>query len=1257
MKWIDTTDIRHWASRRNCQDTLPELIRKLIRATSDSIESVHFPSGENVLIGGWDGVAILTSGIEYVPDGISVWEFGANSGVKAKADEDYEKRTKNPLGYNPAECTYVFVTPRLWTKREEWIEEKQKGGVWKDIKVIDAAILEEWLEIAPTVAAWLATKHLGKFRDGGIQSTEDFWEEWSSGPKLKLSPDLLLGGRESQRKSLLESVKEPSIVSVQATSREEALAFIVACHKHETTLSEGFFARSIIVDNEETFRKLSVITSPLILISRFEDSGVINRAVLNGHSVIVPLGADASDNWKNKIVLTQLERKAFVNALVNIGIPEEIAERYSKESVRNLTILRRQLEFNRNIPEWAKPEIVREILPALIVGRWDDRYHNDKNILAKLAGEDYEEHAKKLSRWLNSADSPLLKIGDTWRVASPLDAWANVSKYLTKNDFEILRSSFLEILGEINPAFEITPEQRHMSSFYGKERTFSGSIREGITQSLTLVSIFGNDLRFDLPVSGPLWVDGIIAELLSSDDPLLWKSIESKFPLLAEASPRAFLEAIEKNMPTVNSPVKSLFDEETGFLHSQSYHTGLLWALENLAWLPDYFSRSVLLLARIAAIDPGGSLSNRPINSLAEIFKPWHYQTNATSEARFAALNLICEREKEVGWTLLIRMLPEPHGVGQFTHRMRWRLFDQITEKAYTYNEIWETYSSAVDLLISICNKSEDQIATLIQKSVELRPGDRNKILEYVGAAIEEIHQVHYTTWHALRGILARHRSYPESPWALPEEILALYENVYNALAPNDNILKVLWLFDEHWPSFPEGFQRKAVSTDEHQILITNRRVEALTNIHKEYGLHQIEEIAAALQDPWILGDTLAYIIQDKKDIVLLCLHLENEGIDLRFIQAFVSRKQFLHHFDWVRDTYSLLKEAALSNHALAMFFVPVRQTLDLWRFIDEINGEVRKEYWLKIIPSFWELPIEGKILGLNTLIEHKRYFSAINVCYHYAEELPSVIVVEVLTKAAIDQASEDYRVRSNEIQMLFELFDRRQDVEPQLLLQLEWFYLPTLASYGYARSPKHLHKELAKNPNFFIEVFKWVYKSENDETNKEQVNMVDEQTHARGMQAYDLLRTWRQIPGLEDNLMINEAFLWAWIEQVRNFAESYGRLNTADAYIGEVLTGFPRNDAVWPPDAICKVIETINTDSLKNNFYTAIINSRGVTTRGAFEGGNQERVLANYYRNLSQLHQNRFPAVASIFEHLTVRYEEDAKKEDESAERDKLDY
>ncbi len=1256
MKWVDTTDLRQWANRRNCQETLPELVRKLIRATSNSIQSIKFPSGENVLIGGWDGILNVTEETEYLPQGTSLWEFGANSNTKGKADEDYEKRSKNPIGFNPAECTYVFVTPRLWSKSDEWVKEKKKDGIWKDIKIINAELLEEWLEIAPTVSAWLSIKHLGKFPDEGIQSTEDFWEEWSSGPKFKLSPDILLGGRKVQIKKLFELVSDATIIPVQGASRDEALAFIISCFKNNPELEEDFFARSIIVDNEDSFRKLSALQTPLILIPRFEETSVINRAVSNGHTVIVPLGADSAVNWSNKISLPQIDRDLFVKSLVKTGLTEELAEKYSKESVRNITILRRQLEFNRNLPTWAKPENVKEILPALIVGKWDENYENDKNIISKLAGESYEEYSKKLARWLNTPDSPFVKIGNTWRIASPLDAWSNASKYLTQNDFEILRHSFLEILREINPEFELEPTRRHMASMYGKVREFSSWIREGITQSLILVSIFGNQLKFNLPISGALWVDGIVAELFNTDNPLLWKSIESKFPLLAEASPIAFLNAIEQYLPVEKSPVASLFEEEAGFMTSHSYHTGLLWALENLAWLPEYFSRAVLILARLSAIDPGGSLSNRPINSLAEIFKPWNYQTNATFEDRMEVLKLISEKEKSIAWTLLIRMLPDSHAVGHYTHKMRWRMFDQSFEKIYTYKEIWGTHSAVVDMLISICDFQEESIATLLKESVNLRPNDRDSILTFIESSIDKIKQTNFTSWHALRGILFHHRSHPDMHWSLPEEDLERYEAIYKSLEPSDELVKTIWLFEEHWPNFIEGYQRKSISTDDQQKLITERRIESLEDLYNKFGLDKIKEISGNIKDPWILGETLAYIVDDKNDILSICKPLNSETKNIRFIQAFIFQKQIKNDFTWVQETFQFLKEQDFTNSALAQFLIPVNQNSNLWKFIESTNEEIKNEYWSKTSPHFWGMPKEEKIVGLKYLISYKRYFSAIDICSHFVEEIPSEIIVEILDKAATDKANEDVRMRGYEVEQLFEILDKRNDTEPQILIKLEWYFLPLLASYGTGRSPKLLHKELANNAEFFIDVFKWIYKPENEES-LEDAELPDEQSQNRSSQAFELLHSWKQIPGMDEDFNINEDFLWQWIKKVRAFAESYGKLNIADAYIAEVLAQFPKSKDNWPPDVICNVIESINTDSIKRNFYTAIINNRGVTSRGVFDGGDQERTLVEYYRNISEIHKNKFPAVSSIFDDLANRYEEQAKREDESAERDRLDY
>lgn len=1263
MKWIDSTDLRNWANRRDCQDTLPHLVRKLIRATSNSIDSIKFPSGESVLFGGWDGILEVTEKTEYIPLGVSLWEFGANKDPKGKADGDYDKRSKNPLGFRPSESTFIFVTPRLWLKGDEWVAEKMKDGIWKDIKVINSEVLEEWIEIAPTVGAWLS-KHIGKFPEGGIQPTDDFWEEWTAGNKFKLNVEIILGGREAEKEKVIKLINQSSISSVQGISREESLAFIIACFKDNPDKEEDFFSRSIIVDNAEIFRELSVHDNSLILIPRFEDNGVINRAIQKGHTVIVPLGAESTNSLSNKIILPQIERESFVSALEKAGMTKEFAERFSKESARNITILRRQLEFTRTLPLWSQPENVSDIIPALIVGRWDENFENDKKIISEISGDSYENYSKKLIRWLHTPDSPIVKIGSTWRLTSPFDAWTNASINLTRHDFELLRKSVLEIHSEINPAFQLAPEQRYMASIYGKKREFSSWIREGIIQSLILTSIFGDKLKFDLPLRAELWVDGIVTELLTTTSSDAWKSFEDKLPLIAEASPTAFLDIIEKHLGIEQSPITSLFDEDPGFLTSQSYHTGLLWALESLAWFPQYLSRASLILAKLSVIDPGGNLANRPINSLFEIFKTWHYQTLASFDERMQVLDLIAKREPEIAWKILIRMLPDSMGGVAFnTHKTRWRMFDLETIKPISWNEIYKTHSSAIDNLLSIFDYSEVKLSKLIDVSDRLSLEDRNKVLTFVETVIPKVEHIEHNAWHTCRKMLYNHRSIPDAEWALPENELKTYENLYDILIPKDEINRTLWMFDEHWPQFVEGHKFASDLYDEQEKFIREKRIEGLTDIYQNQGIEKIIELSKIVKEPWILGDTLSYITMPDEEVVRLCDLLkeeeEEEKTDLRFIQSYISRKSFLIDLDWVFGLYEKLKGLGFTNSTLAKMFITLNQTQFLWNLIASTNPEIEQEYWQKMNPHFYGINPDEKIYGLKKLINERRFISAIHICSRFVEEIPSDLIVSILQDAGTKKANEKAQLDGYEVNRIFDTIDKREDVVPEILINLEWLFLPVLVSHGSTRKPKRLHKELSRNPNFFIDVLKWVFKPDDEmKIEEDENNLSVEQKQNRARQAYDLLYSWKTIPGIDETGKIDFEFLNSWIQKSRELATESGRLEVADLYIGQLLAQYPEEkDVIWPPDEICVLIEKLNSDDVNSNFSTTVSNKRGFSTRGHLDGGEIERTKANYFIKLATAHQNRFPSVTRIFEKLAKGYEEDAKRMDEIAERRRIEY
>jgi hypothetical protein len=141
-----------------------------------------------------------------------------------------------------------------------------------------------------------------------------------------------------------------------------------------------------------------------------------------------------------------------------------------------------------------------------------------------------------------------------------------------------------------------------------------------------------------------------------------------------------------------------------------------------------------------------------------------------------------------------------------------------------------------------------------------------------------------------------------------------------------------------------------------------------------------------------------------------------------------------------------------------------------------------------------------------------------------------------------------------------------------------------------------------------------------------------------------------------QNTCLLND-FLCDWVTKVRELAENDGRLKIADMTIGQVLAQYPEKDKNWPPDEICDLIERVNTKSIKNNFSAAVFNKRSFSSRGPFDEGEIERDHEKYFRELAGTQRNKFPIVATILEEIAKSYEMDAKRQDDSAKIEELDY
>lgn len=1253
MQLVDRKDIERWAAEYDSKGYLPLLVSRLVRATAPQAAYVDFPSGSAVFVGGYDGYVNSPEGKSFVPAGISLWELGTEGNPKSKADRDYIKRTENPENYKCRESTFVFVTPLFWAKKDKWRTDRLSEGKWKEIRVYDSSNLEQWLGQCPAVSRWFSA-YIGKYPKDGILTSEESWKEWSTGPLGQLPPEIICAGRKREMLKLKEFLTgKEGIKNIQAASKDEAIAFILAsAYLFDQPERERFFAGTVIVNTPDNFRGIRINSNALNLVANFNEQQVLYAAVADGHHVLVPLGPE-DETDQDTLILPTVDREGQIQALVKMGISGDDAERFSKEAGRNVTVLKRLLNFRSNRLAWHTPEFIHLFLPALFIGRWHDKKQGDQSLLESLSALSYEQYREQLDRFCLVENSPLLKIGDQYRLLSPLDMWTSLAGFIRANDLKLLEKSVLTALQSGNPlATPPTEELRWMYEF-NKEKIYSSWSREGLLQSLILIAIYGNSLKLSELGDSQNWVDRLIYRLFDHADEKLWISLDREMPLIAEASPERFLDVLGKALKTDPSPVIALFGEEEGLLHKTSHHTGMLWALESLAWLPEYLNESSVILATLSRLDPGGQLSNRPFNSLVEIFKYWHHQTLASLSERMAALQVILNKEPEIGRRLLLSLLPDSHGVAHPTHKMRWRVFDRNFNITYTYQQMWETTDFAVHKLIEIFDGQDVHLAGLLESSVDLSPENRKNILKLAVSWAKKLRDNTLKSWAVVRGILSRHRSYPDTEWALGDGVLEEYQVVYDMLTPEDTLSQLSWMFND-WPDFPEGspFDNKI------EEIVLSKRTDAAKTIYSKYGLSAIIALSAEVKEPWSLGSSFAFVLTKIKEVKTLLSGIdENQSGQLLFIGNFFALHSKDKDVKWVRNIWTFLVKSQFSELMRTKFLTSLTPSMALWKFIEGLQDNIKTNYWLEMRPWFFGQSNDDKLWVLEKLINHRRFFTAINQMALFVENVPSGLLMLVLESAATIQASEKGRFDFH-VEKLLEKVAGRDDISRAQKIKLEWLYLPVLAGNRTRVEPINLHQELEKNPAFFVEVLTLLYKPKTrqiqelaDTENREMI--ISRASHAR-----KLLDSFNRIPGASaDNNEVDENVLHSWISTVQKLAVEADRLEVADMQIGMLLAKYPEKNDQWPPEAICSVIDQIDSEVLNRNFITQVSNNHGSSTRSPFEGGTVERRLAERFNGYADNFKGKYRKLSKLFRDLAAQFLHRAKREDEEAERNRLEY
>ena len=945
------------------QGKIVELVWRLVCASCPRPTHRRFPLADSIGQHGADGELDTAIGYEpFVPEGKSHWEIGSNVDARAKANRDYKDLTEATPEVVRSETTFVFVTPlsgrRDWKDTwkpdgiESWVAEKRTLGKWKAIKVIDGTQLSDWVSHFPAVGHWLGTV-LGQLPND-FDTAEYHWQILSAiGAPPPLIPDLFTMGRQQAGEKLRRLVIDKNDNQLRLDTRFPTHLKDFVCAYIASLPAEERFEyqnRVLIFETPETFKKACSLNEAHVFIADFDldtDSGaqLIQRALQRRHAVIYS-SAPGGPPHGNACELFSPRIDEMKEALVKSGYSQERVRSLTNRAGRHLNALIRLIQNLSALPEWATQSQASDLAIAQLVGQWQDESDGDQEVIGGRSGNEYGEWIVRIRIAASAKAAPLEFINGRWKFTSRYEPWLYLGKLIGLDVLQRFERLAITVLSETDALLELPKEQRHAGGIYGRARRYSKQLRNGIAETLALLGSNGGSLSA-CPSGRPQQVAcHVVNTLLADADSRRWASLNDVLPLLAEAAPITFLDAVGGASEKSDEPFSGVFAEEGDAFFGGSFVTGLLWALESLAWSGDYLLRVCSILANLASVDPGGRWSNRPANSLVTILLPWLPQTVANTEMRHAAVRAIVRDHETVAWKLLLDLLPEAHSTSSYTHRPKWRNFiPEDWEDGVIDTQRWEDEGFYADLALQLAGNDPGRLEELLPFYFFIHPKFSTFAQDFrerlqSNAVLSFPEDQRFRLWTALTTKISNNRKYADSnAWAVPEDALLELDAVAERLKPEEPEMRHRRLFSGR--DF-ELYDEKG-NWDEQQNRLLQRRIDALREILDRGGFEGLKVMWRSVESPHDVGNAYGADAERADDAQVLPAILESATeADFRFAVSYIWSRFHLNKWEWV----SGIDRSEWSGSARAEFFAALPFVNEVWeRVTTEMPGDSAL-YW-----------------------------------------------------------------------------------------------------------------------------------------------------------------------------------------------------------------------------------------------------------------------------------------------------------------------
>ena len=923
-------------------------------------------------------------------------------------------------------------------------------------------------------------------------------------------------------------------------------------------------------------------------------------------------------------------------------------DRLSGESGRSPTILRRRLSKIEAIktPRWAADlDIARSLIPVALVGAWHKESKADCEILSILANGEYADVEETIARLLELDDCPVWSVSQYRGVASKVDALFAVSRSFTAESID----EFLElaecVLSESDPAVDLPEDERWMAGIYDKVREHSKALRDGICETLVLLAVHGDHLfQNRLGINIEVRVSSLIRRLLTplTLDKLL--SHEHDLRSYAEAAPDEVLKLIETDLQQQEPVIQGLLKPAGTSVFDRPTRTGLLWALESLAWNPSNLARLTCILAQLSQTKIDDNWGNQPIASLAAIYRSWRPQTAAPLDDRSKGLEMLADKFPDIGWEICIAQLDRRLQIGLPSHRPRWRADASGAGEVVTMRERDEFERAALDLALKWPEHDSQKLGDLIERLQVMHDDEEAAVWDSVDRWSNA-----ETDDAAKARLRDRIRSFALTKLGrlrhLKDATIAMARQAYEKLAPGDLVICHAWLFAKEWVKVPVD-----ETSQENEGSIGKLRADAMREIWTQLGFEGAMALLTHSDAPHVVGRHTV-------------LSVNGENAVTGLLQASLSADV---HPSWKLDAFmhGVIEAVDAGERPALLSDIVITATVgqkvrlfrsapfgdQTWLLLDQQPQHVRDRYWREVSPD--RIGLSGTELNelINRLLAVNRPRAAFQaVCWDWNEIETSRLKRLLMAVATTNVEPADRpELDAYDISTALDALDGRAGVTSDEMARLELAFIGALDDTNHGIP--NLERGVAASPALFVQALALVFKRSDDcqDTPDLQVENPGQRAVAAET-AYRLLERVRLIPGTDREGKVDTESLRRWVVEVRRRCAAHGRAKVGDHWIGQLLSKAPAEDSsLWPCRPVCEVMETVASDAISDGFCIGVHNARGVFSRG--EGGDQERVIAAKYRDWAQPIAFDYPYVSSVLQRIAVSYDREGEREDSEA-------